>query len=176
MLPVRPALVACPNCGTYLWTKSLELVGKAEWYRPFRPAAAGETPAEWAKAPHFNRLDGDDFARALSAGLGDTPERERYIRVRLWWGLNDAYRTDNTGHRGEDTAFLGNLERLALLLDDSANDTLLLAEIARESGRFEQAVQLCDKLVSTNAEKYLIETAALIRARAMAKDERVFQR
>ena len=27
-----------------------------------------------------------------------------------------------------------------MLLDDSANDTLLRAEIARESGRFEQAV------------------------------------
>lgn len=176
MLPESPALVACPNCGTYLWKKSLELVGKVEWYRPFRPAAAGETPAEWAKAPYLRSPDGDDFTQALSAGLGDTPERERYIRVRLWWSLNDAYRTDNAGHRGEDTAFLGNLVRLALLLDDSANDTLLQAEIARESGRFEQAVQLCDKIVGTHAEKHLIETAALIRARAMAKDVRVFQR
>ena len=97
MLPESPALVACPNCGTYLWIKSLELVGKAEWYRPFRPAAAGETPAEWAKAPHFNRLDGDDFARALSAGLGDTPEGERYIRVRRYhharWARNLACHT-----------------------------------------------------------------------------------
>ena len=71
MMPERPALVACANCATYLWIRSLELVGKVEWYRPFGPAAAGETPAEWAKAPRFNRLIGDDFARALGAGIGD---------------------------------------------------------------------------------------------------------
>jgi hypothetical protein len=175
MLPERPALVACPKCETCLWIESLELVGEFEWYRPHTPLAAAETPAEWAEAPYLRRPDGDDFERALSAGLGDTPERERYIRIRLWWSLNDTYRKDDALHNSKDTVFLGNLERLALLLDDGTNDTLLRAEIARESGRFEQAVQLCDKLVSVNAEKHLAETTALIRARAMAKDVRVFR-
>ena len=174
MLPERPALVACPNCETYLWIKSLELVGEVEWYRPRRPPAAGETPAEWSKAPRFNRLDGDAFARALSMGMGDTPEHERYIRVRLWWSLNDAYRTDDAARSVEDANFVSNLERLAMLLDDGANDILLRAEIARESGRFEQAVELCDRLVGMKAEKHLIETAALIRARALEKDKHVF--
>ncbi len=62
-----------------------------------------------------------------------------------------------------------------MLLEDGANDILLRAEIARESGRFEQAVELCDALVGMNPEKHLIETAALIRARALGKDKYVFR-
>ena len=79
MLPERPALVACPKCETYLWIESLELVGEVDWYH------RDHSPAEWANAPRFRSPDGNDFVRALSAGVGDTPEHEQYIRVRLWW-------------------------------------------------------------------------------------------
>ncbi len=170
MLPERPALVACPSCKTYLWIESLELVGEVDWYH------RDSSPAEWAKAPRFRSPDGNDFVRALNAGLGDTPEREQYIRIRLWWSLNDAYRKDDAPRGRRDRTFLDNLGRLGLLLDGSANDTLLRVEIERESSNFERAIQLCDKLLGMNVDRHLIEIATLICARAIAKDERVFRR
>ena len=170
MFPERPALVACPKCETFFWIESLELVGEVDWYH------RDNSPAEWANAPYFRGFDGGDFIDALRAGAGDTPAHELYIRVRLWWSLNDAYRKDDAPRGKRDKTFIDNLERFRLLLDGGPNDTLLRAEIERESGNFEQAIQLCDKLVGTNAASHLIEIAALIRARAMAKDEGVFRR
>lgn len=139
--------MACPKCETYLWIESLEQVGAVDWYDH------DNSPTEWATAPRFRSPDAKDFVRALSAGLGDTPEREQYIRVHLWWSLNDGYRTDDAPRGKRDRTFLDNLERLGLLLDDSANDTLLRAEIERESSNFERAIQLCDQLLGMNADK-----------------------
>jgi hypothetical protein len=67
------------------------------------------------------------------------------------------------------------LDGLASLLDDSANDTLLRAEIARESGYFGRAVELCDAVITMRAVAHLKEAADLIRARAVAEDARVFR-
>ena len=173
MLPDAPALVACPSCRTYLWIALLTSVGKIDCYNA--PPDNGELPARWENAPRFRNPDGNDFAEALTAGLADTAEHERYIRVRIWWSLNDQHRKGDRTNRGHDTSFLSNLNRLATLLDDTANDTLLRAEIARESGCFAQTVELCDTLFGVNPERHLIDTAALIRARAIAKDQWVFR-
>ena len=72
-------------------------------------------------------------------------------------------------------SFQSNLDRLASLLDESANDTLLRAEIARESSRFGRAVELCDALIGIDPEAWLKEVAVLIRIRAVAEDARVFR-
>jgi hypothetical protein len=148
----------------------LELVGEVDWYH------RESSPAERAKVPRFRSPDGDDFVRALNAGLEDTPEREQYMRVRLWWSLNEAYRKDDAPRGRSDRIFLDNLKRLGLLLGGSANDALLRAEIERESSNFGRAIQLCDKLLGMNADRHLIEMATLICARAIAKEERVFKR
>jgi hypothetical protein len=180
MLPEFPALVVCPNCNVYLWIKSLKPIGEFNRYpavrQVLRKEEKQEPPAEWATAPQFRAPDAKNFAQALYAGLADTPELQRYLRLRLWWSLNDRHRRADEGDDVRDDAtFRSNLDRLATLLDDSANDTLLRAEIARESGRFRVAVELCDALVATSAEAYLKKTSELIRARAIAEDVRVFR-
>ena len=164
MLPESPALVACPNCDACLWIASLKPIGQFDRFRSCASILAGqekqEPPAEWGSAPRFRTPDARDLARALDAGLADTVERQRYLRIRLWWRLNDRRR--RAGERDEHAdgaTFQSNLDRLASLLDDSANDTLLRAEIARESGSFIRAVEQCDALITTSAESHLTETA-----------------
>ena len=61
-----------------------------------------------------------------------------------------------------------------MLLNDGENQHLVTSRNRAESGHFEQAVELCDRLYDMKAEKHLIETAALIRARALEKDKHVF--
>jgi hypothetical protein len=185
MLPESPALVVCPACNAHLWIASLRSIGEHDWYRPMVRQLVGqrpikpeqEPPAEWRNAPQFHFPKGDELAQALDAGVADTPERERYLRVRLWWGLNDPHRGDDrpqTQH-GSAAAFQSNLERLGYLLDGSPNDKLLRAEIARESSSFTRSIELCDVLIGVYVVAHLKETAALIRGRALQRDARVFR-
>ena len=174
MLPDSPALVACPNCNAYLWIASLKPLGQLDTYRT-QPEDQ-EIPGEWKDAPEFRTPDAEDIARALDAGLADTVERERELRISLWWSRNDRHR----GHEerdeiADDPRFHSNLDRLASLLDESANDTLLRAEIARESSDFRRAIELCDALVAMDPKAHLKEIAVLIRTRALPGDARVFR-
>jgi len=185
MLPESPALVACPACDAYLWIASLKPIGEHDPYRSIVRQLVGhrpidgdqEPPAEWRTASQFRVPEAKDLAQALDAGVADTPERERYLRVRLWWSLNDSHRrSDNRdAPRSDRERFQGNLDRLAALLGDTPNDTLLRAEIARESGSFARSIELCDVLIGTDVVAHLKETAALIRARALQRDARVFR-
>ena len=185
MLPESPALVACPACNAYLWVASLTPIGQHDWYLPTARQLVGqlpiepekEPPEEWRNAPRFLAPEAKDLAQALDAGVADTPEREKYLRVRLWWSLNDQYRGEGNGDalRSNGERFQGNVDRLALLLDGSPNDTLLRAEIARESGSFTRSIELCDVLIGMDVVAHLKETAALIRARALQRDARVFR-
>ena len=189
MLPESPALVVCPHCNAHLWIDSLSHIGEHDWYLSslsrVRELAAGqrpidrdeEPPAEWRSAPQFRAPDAKDLVEALNQGFADTTQREKYLRVHLWWSLNDPHRGDDrpqTQHGGAE-AFRSNLERLASLLDDSPNDAVLRAEIARECGSFSRSIELCDALIGIDVEAHLRETAGLIRARALQRDARVFR-
>jgi hypothetical protein len=88
-----------------------------------------------------------------------------------WAGGND----NSDAPRRDSDRFQGNLDRLAPLLDDSPNDLLLRAEIARESGFFTRSIELCDVLVGMEVVAHLKGTAALIRGRARQRDARVFR-
>jgi len=185
MLPESPALVACPACNAYLWIASLTPIGQHDWYLPTVRQLVGqrhiepqqEPPEEWRNAPQFRAPNGKDLVQALDAGLADTPERERYLRLRLWWSLNDPHRGEDNGDapRSDAERFQGNLDRLAPLLGDSPNDRLLRAEIARECGSLARSIELCDSLIGMDVEAHLKETASLIRARAFQQDTRVFR-
>ena len=97
--------------------------------------------------------DEDDLFRALDTGLGNTPGRERYLRVRAWWAANDPVR----GQAGEPQddfwsgRRLANLRALTVLLSRAPGretdaglafaDRLMGAEVARPLGEFERARQ-----------------------------------
>ena len=84
-----------------------------------------------------------DYLEVLSQGL--PPARERYVRYKIWWNVNDM-------HRGSESrapvVFSPeqelNLRRLYDILDDNRpTSRLIKAEIHRELGEFDAALEIC---------------------------------
>jgi hypothetical protein len=174
MLPESSPVVRCSRCEAFLWLDLLEPVGQVPWLGIDDRANQG-LDSSWIAAPAFNLLGKDDLAQALDDGVGDTPARERHLRIQYWWALNDVFRRQNGIDRPPDSLFRRNLQRLTELLGNDSNDLLLRAEVAREMGQFEAASTLCDEAIRTNSEKYLTAIANAIKARAVASDSTVFE-
>ncbi len=106
------------------------------------------------------------LSELLEKGFANTVEREVYLRIKLWHLLNNSSRSD-TGkiysklfkerkefkiNRDElsqksDTLFKDNLNRLINIYKPENDDELLmLAEMHRELGKFDQALLLLDEI------------------------------
>ena len=133
MLPDQPWLRCHPDTAELFWTDECEQVGQEEPW--------GEAD-EFTDAPFAQEPTIDDYLRALSDGMASSPEKERYIRMRLWWAANDSVRRGETtvpSWRGHND----NLNRLRALLNESdANQRLMAAEACRELGDFTHAAEL----------------------------------
>lgn len=148
MLPDYPVVTKCSRCFGIYWLEDARQLGELS----FRSADA---PQNWQDAPELVQLTVADLVQALATGFGDFPERERYLRIRLWWAINDMirYRTRELGPIGFEPAsheheqhrvlLVDNCVRLAELLDEERPEhRIMKAEIARELGQFEEARRL----------------------------------
>jgi hypothetical protein len=177
MFPITPRFVRCVHCKGFFWIEEAGKVGDI----PFGHAES-MVPTEWQNAPRILWPHIEDYQDALDKGLvkGD-PEKEKYIRLHLWWSLNDVLTgrgtppfkaetidTQITGKRRQAyrKTFERNLQKLIRILGDSENDLLLKAEALRELGRFEESVRMADSCSPGDA-------ADLIRKKARAKDPEV---
>ena len=130
MLPDTPRLVKCPHCAAMLWLEELPL--KQEVYMPH--AIPG---AQAYMAPTYSDLI------ALLNAVALTPEKERYVRIRTWWAGNDR-RRDTEIMSTLSTQEKQNLEALKPLLALSNTEgRLMLAEIHRELGAFQEVETMC---------------------------------
>lgn len=141
-------LMRCGFCLAFLWLEDLP---------PQRIRHRRRLPI-WPLRP----LGRDEYALALRLGLADSPRRERILRLRLWHMLNHRFR--GGARRPAGGSFRSNLLRLAALLDPE-RDRFLQAELAREAGLFEQALELCGD--DPGLEQ--------IRVRAEGRDRQVFE-
>ena len=136
MLPQYPSLVRCAHCQTLLW------LPEAREHR-------FETPPQM-----FQNVEGardpispteSDYLEAIDSGLAPDTEREIYCRVHAWHCFNDTRRDEkNATERSElsDVA-ASNMKKLFVMLDRMQPDQRMLrAEIARELGRFPEALGL----------------------------------
>jgi hypothetical protein len=139
-MPDVPRITRCKNCNSLFWLNDENAV-----WEPWGGVPAD--PEILERAQGVEPPSADDFAEALTAGLAADPEQEIYLRVRLWWAANQRLRTAPKDILPEWSADMAeNLERLDQLLDDSEpGGVLLKAEIARETGRFDEAAELLDR-------------------------------
>lgn len=155
-----PAVARCHGCSRFYWLQDAREVnephmkwGESEFFRwrEQRSQAVQVRPPSEAEYYH-----------AIQAGLGQTPEQLRILRMLAWWRSNDRSR-----HRGPKwaalqtmeegieaavakaiepqttTAWRENLEALSDLLDESDEpQRLMKAEVARHLGRFNEAIRL----------------------------------
>jgi hypothetical protein len=133
MLPDEPWLRCNPHNAELFWTDECEEIGREElWDRKGR----------YRDVPFATEPNMEDYRRAITSGLANTREKERYIRMRCWWAANDSVR-----HRDKSKPsfpdFRDNLLRFRDLLDTSdPNQRLMAAEASRELRDFSKATEL----------------------------------
>ena len=129
MLPENPLLRKHPSTGELFWTGECEEIDEEDpWGEEYKDVPFAETP----------KLS--DYQTVLAAGLTDAPKKEKYVRTHAWWAANDEVR-----HGGETPSAVDveNLNRLAALLDEhDPNQRLMMAEVRRELGAFDQCLEL----------------------------------
>ncbi|MBP1733143.1 MAG: hypothetical protein H6Q55_3572 [Deltaproteobacteria bacterium] len=128
MLPDHPALVKCPVCGGLFWVEEAPEVGMGF------DAAEGKqkvlAPSEKELIPYL-------------ASETLPKEKEFYLRLRLWWMANDAWRHVPNSKPAFSPEQVENLIALSALFDESLpGHRILKAEIARELGRFDECLLL----------------------------------
>ena len=70
-------------------------------------------------------------------------DKEFYLRLRLWWKANDAWRYVPDAKPAFSPEQVQNIEALSALFDESLpGHRILKAEIARELGRFDECLLL----------------------------------
>lgn len=141
MLPEFPAVVRCRGCKGFYWMDDAEVKGEIE----LSGDRSQRAPEEWKHAEHARHLSIDEYLEALDAGVGSDVQKERHLRVRFWWAVNDVVRRKSDAQ--VPTIYTQklheNLVKLSLLLDErDPNDRIMKAEIARETGDFVQAIRL----------------------------------
>lgn len=192
----------CPLCKQLFWHEDAEDIGmlpdrparEAEWRGPFRLWLLRKLrmldereiekmevwkciPIEWKNASVIKHPDNTDLWAMLADTESLTPEREIFLRERLWWLANDHQRRDPSDktaqwHGSEIPVEKSreNMQRLFDLLSaEDQPDFFTLAEILRGLGRFDEAIE---KLLSIKADQSEVGMKALERARA--SDSRVF--
>lgn len=155
MVPEFPELTRCRNCDQYYWLEDAECKGVLDTGENWawqalkssdEPDTPEEIPAEWHDAPPTRFLTLREYLEALQAGLGTPVDREKYLRIRVWWGINDFVRDKPFARIPEYyvQVLQDNLTRLAALLDETDPDERMMkAEIARETGDFAETIRLC---------------------------------
>jgi hypothetical protein len=144
MLPDQPRLVMCSHCNAPLWIDELEELGEIgyseNWPPKFKDVIAYKTPSI------------DDYVALLDKGVS-SQEKERYVRLRLWWAHNDLRRTGATDVP-ISAREASNMTVFAEMLDEKDTDDLVMkAEVMRELGCFDDARDLLAKSIDKKMQK-----------------------
>jgi hypothetical protein len=122
MLPDTNWLMKCPYCKDLFWPEL------------FVPIATPRTTP-----------DEEDYFLYLSQSCPDSAEKELYVRIRAWWAYNDKYRTGTNPYDAMWDLQQENLqELLGLLSVSNEHERIQSAEIHRELGDFDKAMELLD--------------------------------
>ena len=153
MLPDQPWLVKCQHCGTLLWIDEQEQVGEIDPWASETDDSIRFADARPGLTPTLH-----EYAEFLGAGVSDR-NKERYVRLRVWWAGNDPRREAGTAMQ-LDSFEAKNLRAFLVLLDEAdETDRLMKAEVLRELGEFYDA----EKLLATGFDDKLIQAVSIIR-------------
>jgi hypothetical protein len=164
MLPSQPQLSVCDVCLNFFWVKDLESLSNMRDYD------GDEDP------PYVRWPEQEEWMRALSLGIQRNKDEETYIRTHIWWILNNKFRSEDASYTGNDAFpekfYQENLfALLRLRLNENEPDQLLLAEIYRELGYFDKAIELIKEV----KDDHLRNVAARIREKALQKNPLMFK-
>ncbi|MGI5842660.1 MAG: hypothetical protein ACOX9B_00550 [Candidatus Xenobium sp.] len=155
MLPEMPRFHLCRDCGKPFWIREAPELGRTD-------ELSGELPPDiqTARLPSV-----DDYLEALQKGLARGKEEELTLRLGWWWAVNDPER-DLPAQKDPPPRPEGwevELNRLSDLLDrEDPTHRLFLGEMARQQGRFEEAVQILSESVPEDLQPAVQSLLALV--------------
>lgn len=194
-LPSRSPLIRCPSCPAVFWQDDLSPIGELP-KKPLPQEPMGwlmrkliqwggdehgdiqtqrdwdAAPALWRAAEYDRTLEYGDLRQALNELRGPDSEREVYVRRRIWWLANDDRRIYENGKRASTQPLVlrskakENMLRLVELHEQAGSGIVDRAELLRQMGRFDEAVQL---LASASPDQ-IGARGEKIRRWALAKD------
>jgi hypothetical protein len=128
MLPDHPALVKCPACSGMFWVEEAVEVDSGFEAAEGKPKVLAPQEKEFV---------------AYLASETLQKEKEFYLRLRIWWMVNDVWRSVPNPNPVFSKEQVQNLDALSALFDESLpGHRILKAEIARELGRFDECLLL----------------------------------
>jgi hypothetical protein len=136
MMPVEPLVIWCERCRDWFFIEDTREIVDL----PF-----GTEPGEHKVIPVSDALEADVYLEVIDRGW--PREREIRLRLRLMREYNNHLRYN---HGKKDPATIeshDNLERLSELLDP-AEDALMLAEVHRELGEFDRAIDIAASIAA----------------------------
>jgi hypothetical protein len=137
MLPDFPNLTKCKKCETIFWLSKLKEIGTYEWN--------SQKNEEWQRADNADFPEIGDYYNAINSGIAENKEEEINIRHLIWWAYNDRIRKGQNifSDEKDELLWLENIKRLKTLLDESdINQRIMIAEINRNLGDFENCISL----------------------------------
>jgi uncharacterized C2H2 Zn-finger protein len=137
MLPDYPNLTKCNKCDSIFWLSELKIIGECRW----------DCPTEWENAPFVDFLNLKDLFRALNENT--SKKKEVCIRQMIWWTFNDRLRQNKALFIDEDDENLWqfNCSTLLKLLDkNDINQKIMIAELYRNLGQYEQCLEIINSL------------------------------
>ncbi|KPA17733.1 hypothetical protein MHK_002047 [Candidatus Magnetomorum sp. HK-1] len=156
MLPDQPSAIKCPYCKKFLWIEDLKIIENGMTLK-------NEQVYDEAKdylSPQFS-----DFATELKKNTL-TKDQKIYLRIRSWRAGNDPRRITKNKTALSD-AEKENLIKLEKLLDlSNDNDRIMIAEIKRELGLFEDA----EKMLSEPFEEQYLQAVSIIKGLIQKRD------
>lgn len=143
--PRTPEFVQCGDCSDYYWLEAAEEVGQVA--AEAEPSRASDQEQAWLRAPRVESLTQEQYWHAIDSGFAARDSMEILLRLLAWWRSNDPLREDRAQlstwpARAEDNAH----RLLTLLNPESTEHRMIEAEILRRLGRFEECLQVLDKV------------------------------
>jgi hypothetical protein len=136
MLPEFPEVVKCKYCSKFYWIENAKVVGTLSFEEKL------STSLKYVSFP-----SSDEYKELLTSDVIKKDEEERYVRIRLWWSLNDPVRGKDEGKTSVPNwdLFKSNLNQLLQLLSNEIpRDRIMMAEINREMGNFNKAIEILE--------------------------------
>jgi hypothetical protein len=140
MLPEFPKITKCKKCNNIFWLSKSKEIGTYEW---------GKIPENLLHANRIEFLGIDDYFKALDSGIAENKQEELYIRQRIWHLYNDRVRDGKNQFIDEkdEIRWRKNCFELISLLDQSdLNQKIIVAEIYRNLGDFENCIKIIQSI------------------------------
>ncbi len=166
MMPQFPQISRCAECGSIFWLNEKNLHTTIDWNDPDFD--------RFGKVPDADFLLLEDYIQLILQKFYTDSEEECFLRFEVWRAFNDRTRAKKSlwNSETEQLSWKENLERLIALTDAKfEEENLTLAELQRNLGRFDKALEILSRI----KDKRYKETVQKLSAECLKKNTEVIE-